>query len=323
MRSRNHARPRVGNLLPSVFASAFTLVELLVVIGIIALLISILLPALGKARAQANSVKCEANLHSIGLAINIYAVDYKGSLPIGWWDGNPVGTASGTAYNPAYATNWSLLLISELVHGAGSTFNSSASSGANASSIRQAMFCPDAPAGANVDPTGYFNVVHYASHPRLMPVIQAGLVDPVTNAPPEPYKIAHVRHSSDTALIFDGSLLLLQNGNSAPVWGPQYDIPVASNLDGTNAVYTSANAYLTNNTSLASQTYFSSPVNVVAHTPPFTNQDNAGNPNNIRFRHLSNTVANVLFVDGHAQSFHFKPSTRTTDLMRTAIYVDP
>jgi len=68
----------------------FTLVELLVVIGIIALLISILLPALNRARAAANSVACLANLRSIGQALMIYTSEQKGAIP---------GTAHTTALN--------------------------------------------------------------------------------------------------------------------------------------------------------------------------------------------------------------------------------
>ena len=60
---------------------AFTLVELLVVIGIIAILVAILLPSLSRARNQANSVKCASNMRQLYLTCLMFAQDNKGRLP--------------------------------------------------------------------------------------------------------------------------------------------------------------------------------------------------------------------------------------------------
>jgi prepilin-type N-terminal cleavage/methylation domain-containing protein/prepilin-type processing-associated H-X9-DG protein len=68
----------------------FSLVELLVVIGIMAVVIGLLLPTLAKARQAAAKTVCQSNLHQIGLAIQMYAGQYKGRMPArsGSWSGD-------------------------------------------------------------------------------------------------------------------------------------------------------------------------------------------------------------------------------------------
>jgi prepilin-type N-terminal cleavage/methylation domain-containing protein len=90
---------------------AFTLVELLVVIGIIAILVAILMPALGRARDQANRVKCMNNLRNILQGIVMYSAENKQALPYTNWGGNyhkpdrgtdPRGTAGWLYDNPTW-----------------------------------------------------------------------------------------------------------------------------------------------------------------------------------------------------------------------------
>ncbi len=77
--------PRAASLLRC-SPPAFTLVELLVVVAIIAMLMGMLLPAFGAAREHARSVRCLANLHQMGCGFHLYAQDYSGrAMPLAYF----------------------------------------------------------------------------------------------------------------------------------------------------------------------------------------------------------------------------------------------
>ena len=112
-------------------AKGFTLIELLVVMVIIALLVGLLLPALGRAREEARKTQCRSNFRQIGLAVHMYAADNKGFLPALYGhsgtgvQGGNYGGLRTNANNPYYGgdTAWQYAPFSHSAQGGGTPAN--------------------------------------------------------------------------------------------------------------------------------------------------------------------------------------------------------
>jgi prepilin-type N-terminal cleavage/methylation domain-containing protein/prepilin-type processing-associated H-X9-DG protein len=307
---------------------AFTLVELLVVIGIIAVLIGILLPALGRARAQARSVACQANLRSIGQGLAIYVANNKGILPPGYWDGNdPLLTTPRPAFNADRATRWNVLVMAALTkHGA--SWNSAAQTGAHNSTTRQMFQCPDAPRENNI--TNFLDSTNYQGNPALL----LDVADPANNFyKVRAYPMAKVKNSSEIAIVWDCSIRFdTANG----VWHPVNDAATSDSVDKIGSQFGLRRPpYLYNEWSTASpQLNPDDSISMIASFAiaasasdnfGFTNRDTDRNANNVRFRHINDTMANVLMVDGHVQTFRYnkkRPADAkdVTDFKRKNLY---
>jgi prepilin-type processing-associated H-X9-DG protein/prepilin-type N-terminal cleavage/methylation domain-containing protein len=275
---------------------AFTLVELLVVVGIIALLIGILMPALARARQTASRTSCLSNLHNIGLAVTMYTGEWKGKLPEGM--------------GPDGLVTWVSLLANEIgASRTAKTLHTADMGTADTNKALNMFLCGDAAPFRPTPPN------HYSAHPLLMP-------DMSTNYPaafPEaalqgkqrvPYRITRIPNPHQIILVFDGTQAMGGNG-SANFEGNYID---CNRISGANLTPTNPGVtYLIagyNNVDLGR----SVDGGLNKDGPPTTNTCN------VRWRHMGNTSANFLFVDGHAGSLRYN-SEFSTELLRRNVYV--
>jgi prepilin-type N-terminal cleavage/methylation domain-containing protein len=94
------SRSRISGLAPQLTGQrAFTLIEVLVVVAIIALLISILVPSLSRARTVTKMVTCRANLHDLGIALQQYANVFDPYFPPTPYMGSDIGVGPGSDDN--------------------------------------------------------------------------------------------------------------------------------------------------------------------------------------------------------------------------------
>ena len=315
------------------FLKGFTLVELLVVIGIIAVLISVLLPALNRAREQANMVSCASNLRQTAIMLNMYAAENKGYLPYGRAVMNYPSTVPP---NGNYGWTWCdtlSMLTNNRTQDQGGTDDPAGvreNAGANVHNYLQTMAYSylgifhdtDTPAMPMGD-----RVSHYTANIRVLPDSTAA--DPIAGAMgflvPQYHqdyplrKLSGIIHGSQVMAIWCGGLNLsngVTNQGSNPVcwnldeaqdnWGHGFSIPpalpyftgpeysdlVAPGYDGLHAsqFHVGLPGYVTKAACIAEN---------IDYINTSTGWDTASDQ---RYRHMNNSMMNVMFVDGHVES---------------------
>ena len=203
----------------------FTLVELLIVVGLVSLLVAVLLPALSKARDAARTVRCTSNLKQVATGLLMYATDHRGQLPYNTAGGLPQTHPDYLAF-----TDWPYF-VGQLSPDEAAKLAGAMPSGTPAENRkrrakvgasgyvpwshdrtgRDVFVCPSAVAQMTLDlndAQGTQNRYHYSANPKLI-VTQQGSADP------SPGVVSHARITQarpTTVLAADASVRLNSAG---------------------------------------------------------------------------------------------------------------
>lgn len=267
---------------------AFTLVELLVAIGIIALLISILLPSLSRARQGATNIQCASNLRTIGQALQLYANDHSGRLPF-----------SGNG-------GWANIWVGQVSAYLGSDISAGGS-------FHPAMRCPDAMTVAQNGSAAWWGGFHYTANVRAMPHYDDSWDALKQRMTTTGYPLA-TRDSASKMLMWDGPILpdfgnMAPSHNRAQAWWQM----TWGYADGSWGYW-----WADPNTGVAPMDAVVPPAQDTAYKSLDRDSENYiglvnrdGVPGEFpwagttygfqRYRHMGNTSANFLFFDGHVE----------------------
>ena len=288
----------------------FTLVELLVVIGIIALLISILLPSLNRARASAKQVACLSGLRQQATAIQFYANAENSSLPP----------------SQDFTTAWGVSLLKYLGAGDGTT-----GSVTEDDRTRGVFLCPEGQTGGGG--VGRAGLNTYSCHPLLMPNAT------LNNYPPghpyrrasgpryrSPYRITAVKDGAEKVLtmdgvqIFDGDAGFFNGNAAADCYAIDFQRIANATGAGSDPSITYPATFLLSDQDPTADLSLS--VDGGVNEDFFPGADaNLRREGNVRWRHMGNTSACFSFVDGHAAALSYK-NRANTGLQRTNVCVN-
>jgi prepilin-type N-terminal cleavage/methylation domain-containing protein/prepilin-type processing-associated H-X9-DG protein len=275
----------------------FTLVELLVVIGIIAILVAIILPALGRARQAANAVACKSNLRQIGQLIQMYGNQNKLLAPWG-----RVRSAVAGNYVPLPNGNQGWYWTDTLSIMLGTPRSKDATRPNQVDRAHKVFFDADTVDKPAASGTSYGS--HYTGNIRFFGAAEDASANDNLGNPPLPHKIS-VKESAKVMIVWDGSqnIEFYGDGSASDLsWGLDnwrykfdhgYYYPVPLN-DWYNKAY--HQLLQLGDQSLGPNTKQGQ---IRANFDPVI--DSWKGPY-IRFRHMKNTQANFLFADGHVES---------------------